>query len=329
MPFRTSIRGMVAILACLVIPGTTLAAETDSPRLLLKPARFAQQIAPGFSSTVKVEAKNETARTLELEFVAIDLEAGEGESFAAPAVGDVERSALEWVMFDRSKQTLAPGEALQIDVEVDVPPDARPGAYAFAVAARQVHAPIGVNDGESIGSKVELRANLASTFVIVVPGAATSSAKLVSHDSPRFVWGSDEPAFGAVVENDGDTLLKLEAATELSSFGAFASRTLKSQERPTLPGGRRELRMEWSDRPWIGWFTPRMVVVGGEGTGVRVEEQLPTVFVLPPWWVLVLLLVAIAIPIRAGAQRRRRIRQHHARLNAATLADDDQDSLSR
>lgn len=319
----------MAIVACVLAIGvaalSSAAVESPAPRLVLKPARYAQEIEPGFSSEVEVEARNETTRTLRLRFAAVDLEAGTGESFATAARGQVERSALDWLSFDRSEQVLRPGETIAMDVVIDVPDDAAPGAYAFAIVATQVFAPIGTTNADAIGSRVEVRANLGSTFVIVVPGEAPASAKLVSHEAPRLVWRDEEPTFEAIVENDGQTLLKLEAATELSSFGAFATRTLRSAERPTLPGGRRALAMRWSDRPWIGWFTPRLVVVGGEGSGVRVEKQLPTVFVLPPWWVLVLLLVAVAIPVRAGVQRRRRIRDHRARLRAARIADDEYD----
>ena len=77
---------------------------------------------------------------------------------------------------------------------------------------------------------------------------------------------------------------------------------------PTLPEGVRELRMRWSDPPLVGWFRPELVVVGGEGSGVRVTRPLDNVYVIPPWWMLLALVVAIWLPIRSLRKRRRRMR---------------------
>lgn len=309
----------------LVAPGPAGAVEQSNETLLLRPARVTFELPPGATKVVALQIRNNSPDAVQLRFVAIDLEAGEGESFAQPVAGDARRSGMTWATFDEGPVEIPPRGSIEVPVTVRVPEDARPGAYAFAVAAMQAFSPLGVNGGDEIGSRVQLRANLGSSFVVSVPGDARASARIVRVDSPRLVWGSTEPRFDVVAENDGDTLLELEAATEVSPFGAFAARTLKSDEQPTLPGGRRTLTMDWSDRPWIGWFTPSVVLVGGAGSGVRVEQELDTVFVLPPWWVLVLVAVAIALPINAHVRRRRRIARHREHVRAQRSLDDPDD----
>ena len=311
----------MALLMIVLAVGTSHAASGDvnTPRLELTPARYAEQVSPGHSTTVTLKASNLTGRSLDIRFIAIDLEAGDADSFAQAATGEVARSSTKWLTFDKQRHTLAPRETFELPVQVDVPDNATPGAYAVAVAALQEFSALTVNPSDSVGSKVQVRATVGSTLVFVVPGATTSSAKITSVHSPRFVWGDATPKFEARVENSGNTLLKLEGATELSAFGAFASRTLKSEEYPTLPGGERRLVMRWSDRPWIGWFRPQLIVVGGSGSDVRIERDLPTVFVLPPWWVLALLVAAIALVVRSSTARRRRIREFRAQLIEARL----------
>ncbi|MCW2927963.1 MAG: hypothetical protein JWM86_1931 [Thermoleophilia bacterium] len=300
-----------------------VAQEPRAPRLELKPARFAGEIAPGTTSTVDLTLTNRIDDTLDVRFRVIDLEAGDGESFARPARRAPSRSARSWVAVPSDLRSMRPGQQVREQVVIRVPSGARPGAYAVALVASQSFSPIGSNDADTIGSRVEAKVNLGSTFVIVVPGDAQAAAKVVAYDSPRVIWSGDDPSFDATVENTGDTLLKLEAGTELSSFGAFAARTLRSAEQPTLPGGRRDLRMRWTDRPWIGWFTPRLVVVGGAGSGVRVEQDLPTVFVIPPWWVIALVVLAITVPVWSHRRRRRAMRAHMQQRRAERLDGDD------
>jgi hypothetical protein len=311
----------MALLMVVLGIGSSHAASGDvvTPRLELTPARYAQEVAPGHSTTVTIKANNLTGRSLDVRFIAIDLEAGDSDSFAQAATGEVPRSATGWLTFDRSRHTLKPHEVFELPVQVDVPDNATPGAYAVAVAAMQEFSALTVNGSESVGSKVQVRATVGSTLVFAVPGATNASAKITAVDAPRFVWGDSTPKFTARVENDGNTLLKLEGATELSAFGAFASRKLKSDEYPTLPGGERRLEMKWTDRPWVGWFQPQLIVVGGAGSNVRIERDLPTIFVLPPWWMLALLVVAIALVVRSSTARRRRIREFREQLIAARL----------
>jgi hypothetical protein len=45
---------------------------------------------------------------------------------------------------------------------------------------------------------------------------------------------------------------------------------------------------------------------------VRVTERLDTVYVLPPWWLVLLVLVALWLPVRAWRRRRRAMRESGA-----------------
>jgi hypothetical protein len=303
---RLACIGMFAALS-LLVPARVAAAAPSTPRLDLKPARYASQVEPGGMTNVVITATNHTPRPVTVTFLSVDLVAGTGDAFAKPANHPLTRSAVSWMRFDTKPHELAPGEAVDVTVSIHPPRDARPGVYAVAIVASQTFGALAANDAQVVGSHVRAHVNLGSTFVLVVPGAAKAAIKLHDVQSPRLVWRAKTPTFRATVENTGDTLLKLEGETQLSSFGGFATRALKSGEYPTLPDGRRRLEMRWSDRPWVGWFTPKLVAVGGSGSGVRVERTLPTVFVLPPWWVIALVIAAVILPTWSGRRRRARI----------------------
>jgi hypothetical protein len=320
---RLAHTGTLIALALLLLAGSASAA---TPRLDLKPARFAAQVEPGGTTSVVITTTNNTPQPVTLTFLSVDLVAGTGDQFAKPANRPLTRSAVSWLRFDTAPHELAPGQKLDVTVDIHPPADARPGAYAVAIAASQSFGARVANDAQVVGSHVQAHVNLGSTFVLVIPGAAKAAIRLHDVESPRLVWGSKTPHFRATVENTGDTLLKLEAETQLSSFGAFASRALKSSEYPTLPNGRRRLDMRWSDRPWVGWFTPKLVAVGGSGSGVRVERTLPTVFVLPPWWVIALVIAAIILPIWSGRRRRARIKARAIAYRRARQAELDEDA---
>lgn len=283
---------------------TTAHAPAATPaKLELRPARAIQEVDPGGVASLRVTIDNESPRPAAVRYVVIDLEAPDaGGSFAAPATETTLLSPSTWITLDASADVVPARGSSIVTGSVRVPTTATPGAYAVGVVVSRNLGPIGTNDAERTRSRVQLSARLASTIVVVVRGDARAHARIVGTTAPRFVWGADEPIFDVEVRNDGTTLLDLEAATELSAFGFVASRTLKSRELPALPGGSRSLRMRWTDRPWIGWFTPRLVVVGGEGSGVREELRLRTVFVLPPWWVGGALLACLVL----GLTRRRR-----------------------
>jgi len=207
--------------------------------------------------------------------------------------------------FDRWP-ALDPGCELTFPVAVTVPADAAPGtrAVAFVVTQRVTNAGIGTDVEPQ--TQVRLDLDLGSQAIIRVSGDAQSAAQLAQITSPRVLWGGDPGRFRVRVANTGDTDLELDSQIVLSPFVGVAGRTLQGDAQTALPEGVREFTLRWSDPPLFGWFEPKLTVVGGKGSGVRLTKTLPTVYVLPPWWLLALVVVAIALPLWARRRRRRR-----------------------
>ncbi|MCW2949702.1 MAG: hypothetical protein JWN41_715, partial [Thermoleophilia bacterium] len=91
----------------------------------------------------------------------------------------------------------------------------------------------------------------------------------------------------------------------LSPLIGSAGRVLRANGQDALPEGRRILTMRWSDPPLIGRFQPKLRVVGGSGSGVEISRTLPAVWVVPPWWVVVALVLALMLPVARWMRRRR------------------------
>jgi hypothetical protein len=290
-------------------PVSSQVAADGTSQVTLAPARFdVVDAEPGTPLRLALEVTNYSSESIRLSTLVIPLQgSNDPGSFATPG-NEMSRSAeaVGWVRMPLKRyQLLGPATKLRFPVTVQVPNDARPGTYALGLVVSQRIGGGAIAGLETNEAMVRLGADLASQLVIRVPGEAVSDLRVRDVESPRIVWGGERPVFGAMVYNEGDTLLAVDAELQLDAFIGTARRDVATESQNLLPGGRRAVSMTWSDPPLFGWFTPKLVVVGGTGSGVRVERNLPTVWVLPPWWFLVLFALAIIVPTWRLLRRRR------------------------
>ncbi len=291
----------------------------SEPRVSLGPSRFDPYDAQaGDVLTYEMLVRNTTADTVRLRPLALAIEGSPNPDEYARVGGRSARSheLVDWVEFPGfdAGLELESGHQVRIPVRVTVPSDPPPGTHALGLSVAWTVAPVGVDTQDAPAGRVRLAPTLTSVAVINLPGEAVAEARLRSVDAPRWVWGGDRPTFRARVENVGDTELTIDGKVDLDAFVLTASRTLDAagpeRGQPTLPGGVRDVKMRWTDPPLLGWFQPELVIVGGKGSNVRIAKDLDTVYVLPPWWLVLLVAIAIWLPLRA---RRRRSRDPEAR----------------
>jgi hypothetical protein len=283
-----------------------VASSGGDPRVALTPYKFQTQTAkPGAELRYAITVANTTDETVTLQPEVIPIQGSrDPDRFAEPGSRKSRSSvAVDWVSFPGFGDhiDLRPGTQVRFPAVLRVPGDAHPGTYALGVGVAQPVSAPATNIADNPSSRVRLRAVLPSVVIVRVPGKVLSDIRLKDVEAPRIVWGGSSPTFEVKVENVGDSDLVIDGKVDLSSFLSSADRTLNAKGPddgfPTLPGGSRVRKMRWNDPPLFGWFQPELVVVGGEGSGVRVTDNLDTVFVLPPWWLLVLLALAIWLPL--------------------------------
>jgi hypothetical protein len=305
---------LIALLLLLLASPTAHAAmepidvDVDNPRLLVSPVRFDPvDAAPGDTLQFGLRVQNTSPRQLLVQMRAVPLAGSSNPDELVTATrGNTRRAAAaQWVGFPTARAALRPGTSWTFDVAVKIPGGARPGTYAVAFAASQAIGSASVGDRDTPESEVRLAPAPASTAIVRVSGDVAPDARIRDIEAPRLIWGGHAPRFAVLVENVGDTDLMLDAEVDLEAYLWSAGRTLEASEQFVLPEGRRRLTMRWSDPPLFGSFRPELIVVGGAGSGIRITDELPRVWVLPPWWLIAATAFAVALPLWARRRRRR------------------------
>jgi hypothetical protein len=101
-----------------------------------------------------------------------------------------------------------------------------------------------------------------------------------------------------------------------SSLGGKEVARLAIPEQVVLRASQREFGATWSDDiPFFGRFRPTITVHTADG---HVEKhELDPIWVIPAWWYIALLIIAIAVPLWWRRRSRRRYDDLLARVEAA------------
>lgn len=253
-------------------------------------------IEPGATERFSIRLRNTSTRPLRVTPLALpgrgSDDAGSLVDLDPTAAKDPARNATGWVRFPFDELVLRARSAATFDVVVTAPANARPGARSVLLV---FNVPTTAADDDSPG--VSGVGGAASTIVLRVQGATTPDLRLSGVSGPRVVWNGETTSFRARVTNEGDTALDLDGQVQLHTLWGSAGRLLRADSQLVLPGGKRTFEIRYEDPPLFGRYAPRMTIVGGEGSDLRVTRDMPAVWVLPPWWFVVALMVAITLPI--------------------------------
>ena len=271
--------------------------------LFVSPTRSVEPIKPRETIRVSIRLRNTSTRPLSISPLAISgrgsQDPGSLVDVDPAAAKDPTRNPTSWVRFPFETLTLRARSVATFDVAISAPADARPGAHSVLLA---FNVPTTSSSGDAPG--VSGVGGAASTIVLRVPGATTPDVRISGVSGPRLVRGGETTRFRARVVNKGDTALDLDAQVQLRTLWGSSGRLLRTDSQLVLPGGRRSIEIAYSDPPLFGRYAPRLTVVGGKGSDLRITREMPVVWVLPPWWFLVALLAALALPIWIWWHRR-------------------------
>lgn len=280
------------------------ATRPNGSLISLSPSRFVFTGAHGHTLRLRLEVANFGNSSARINLSTTALGAGDTPStFARPAR---DRQDARWLRPALTAVTVPSMQVAIIPVDVSIPLDARPGLHALAlVATRRIEQPASTTDGTT---RISLRAALAAQALITVPGEVRLDASLTSVDAPRVVVrGWRAPTFRTLLRNEGDALVQGRPELRTGSFGGIASSRIKASPVTVLPDGSRSIAVRWQDLPWIGWFHPTIVLDCKSGCPMQeVTVSYPTVYVLPPWWFIALLVVTALLPPALRMRRGRR-----------------------
>lgn len=294
------------------------------------PPRIITDIQRGDEGTLCVGFQNRTGATIALDIditnVGIDK-----DGLPASKSTNAEFGAASWVTPSAEAiSDLQHGELAWIKLEVDVPSDAVTGSSYASVVATQRLSKAEIKSG---GSQVRSVPAVALQVFFDVPGNADYDGRVVDARAPGVVWwdgldlgklpvldrlrglGVATTRFGW--RNDGNLSDDVGGTLVISSdlTGKEVAR-IEVNKRLVLRGSTRSFDVTWSkDIPMFGRFTPTLEMTGGDGKTRKVE--LDPIWVIPSWWYLLALAVAIGIPLWMRRRSKRRYRELVERAEAA------------
>lgn len=300
------------------------------------PDRITTDLAPGQSGHVCVGFHNRTGQDVTMRFATHDVGAGRDGAPVPFASGDEVYGAGTWLTLPTTDSVTAEhGELVWLDVAVDVPQDTSGGsAYAGVSAVIDKDA----NNESKEGTQTRISPSVVVQVFFDVPGDITESGKLEDVRSPRLVWwdGFDlgdipilERLRGSGIataryrwKNTGSITDAVSATLTIeSSLGGKDVARIQLPERVVLRDASRPFEVTWSkDIPFVGRFEPTLEVT--RANGEVVTRELPAIWVIPSWWYLVVLAIALAFPLWWRRRSKRRYAALLERVEAAEARSD-------
>ena len=304
------------------------------------PPRVETQISRGESGQICVGFQNRTGQPITLDLTLEDVGADDD---GIPAVGieDAEFGASSWLELPTTVVNDLPhGEVAWVLLDADVPRDAVTGSsYASVVATARTP---DRSDGDEGGARVNSIPSVGVQIFFDVAGNADHTGEIVDARAPRVVWW-DGPDLGRIPvldklrglgvatvryswRNDGNLSSRVDGTVSLTSdLGGRKVAQLDPSGGVVLRGAERQFEATWNqDIPFFGRFTPVLEVQGSGGVTDRVE--LDPIWVIPSWWYLLALVLAIALPLWWRRRSKRRYADLLARVEAAEARGADGDS---
>ncbi len=316
----------------------TFASFDASSGIAALPPRTEAELQPGESATYCIGFQNrgEDPKSLKLEVANIAADANGLPSSQREAD---DRGAASWVTLPTRKIVDLPsGDIAWLVVKVDVPADSVPGSsYASVLATDATPLP-------KDGAKVQSIPSIASQLFFDIPGDADRAGVVRNIRSPRVIWWDgaglgDLPVLDRLRglgiatirfdwNNTGDFTTGIRGRLEITSdLGGKVVTGVELPEAVVLAGSERAFEVTWKrDIPLVGRFTPVLEVTGEDGKVERFE--LNPIWVIPAWWYLLGLALAIGLPLWWRRRSRRRYEALLSRVEAAEArsgAEDGED----
>lgn len=292
------------------------------------PPRIVSKLLPGQQDTYCIGFQNRGTKPIDLKVAATNLSADDA-GLPTAELEAADRGTAKWLTLPTTKvEGLGSGEIAWLTVRVRVPDDALAGSnYASVVASGEAESQ------QQEGSNVQAVPNIVTQLFFDIPGNATRQGKVTDIRSPRVIWWDgfglgDVPVLDKLRglgvasvrfgwKNTGDFTSDIGGRVRITSdLSGKSVATLDVPEQVVLRDSERQFEITWKDDiPLVGRFTPVLEVTGDSG---RVEKhELDPIWVIPSWWYIVLLALAIAIPVWWRRRSRQRYEELLARVEAA------------
>ncbi len=262
-----------------------------SGRVLMSPPSLSTERQAGSVTRHCVHVINRQRHALDVVLRATDIQPSRSGTEVFRFVDDGTYGVSSWLKLPRAVPVLPPGADLAIPYSISVPP-APPQGSNYGAVLVQVRPHAKRIDGKDQPVGVALQ--LAHLITVDVPGDIRRRGQVGGLSAPRFARSGDPIRLRATYRNRGTGTDNVAARFVIRS--SLSGRKLLSRRADggrALRGGSRTVGMTWKAPPFAGRFRPEVRIDSEAGS---FTERYPAVWVVPPWWMAVLVACAVAIP---------------------------------
>ncbi len=183
----------------------------------------------------------------------------------------------DWISLSNEEVFVPAGASIDYNFTMSIPSNAVPGSH-FGSIIVAVDPPDMDANGASIGYEV---ANIIS---IRVEGEVSESARIRQFSTSQYIYGSTNVSFEAVIENEGNTLVKPLGPLEVKNmYGKkVASLTFNESQSAIFPKTTRSFKVDWTDEtPGFGRYEALLSAVYGVEGSMKTMTSTVTFWVLP------------------------------------------------
>ncbi|MCW2972952.1 MAG: hypothetical protein JWN72_1225 [Thermoleophilia bacterium] len=329
---------VVTVVACCVpsvaranVVRTENAPNADpTGQLSISPGRIEPDVQPGVRTTRKITLFNDRSDEIDVSVIPTDLGQSSDPRNVAQRVENGEFGAGEWLTPEITDIRMKPFEQVDFLVVIDPPLDASVGTSlaGLAIDSSIATGAIGTaNEPEDSTAPILLAEGLLQIF-LNVPGPVEHKLRIVDVDlRDKFIFGSQRFAIWNVTfANDGTVNEHVDGRVDVQSIFGNAAHSERIKDYIVLRGAKRTVRVVWSDIPAVGAFTATAKVHGDDAARIEQSSERLVIF---PWWLGVVLGVAILGPFLYLWWRRRQDWRRYLAEEEWDASPDDDPTLAR
>lgn len=275
--------------------GTSVKAQTSLP-LTVIPARNQIEVEPGEKISLSINFYNQSTESISGFFKAADFIVDDNQGtprlIEDYSLAPVKYSASQWVNLLYDRATLPANEKVNLQVDIKVPNDARPGGKYVAVFFESIGTtPNQTNTNKEAGSGTAVR--IASLIYIKVKGPITEKAIISRFFAPSFF------EYGPIkittdILNRGDYHIAPRGAITLTNMlgGLVDQKVIK--EKNIFPDSLRNYQVELGKKWLVGRYKVNLSASYGANGQALTAAAYVWVF---PWRVAIVILLTLIIII--------------------------------
>ncbi|MFD9465449.1 WxL protein peptidoglycan domain-containing protein [Streptomyces sp. NPDC060027] len=308
---------LVLLLTLLVSPVPAAAAGSGPSAWSVRPAGavtdgvrrgvFSLDAAPGSKIKDAVLISNLSKVPLSFQVYGTDAyNTPRDGALAYREAGQAQQGIGRWVKLRTNALVIPAGRSAEIPFTVTVPPDATPGAHVGGIVAlNNAVEQAGQDNGVDLGIQraIAVRMQLAVAGPLT-PGVTVRGVRL-THRPAGVPFRSGRATVRYTVVNTGNTVVQPTARPRATGLFGRTLKTFRTARLPVLlPGRSTVITAAWDDAPPLD-FVHASVRVSAQGVP---EASAESGSLLLSWTTLAVLLAALALPVLALSQVRRRRR---------------------